>query len=214
MRTYGQHCALARTLDAVGDRWTLLIVRELLTRDCRFGELRRGLPGIASNLLADRLRELGAGGLAEPVLGDGVVRYRLTDRGRDLAPALRELARWAVPEMYAGPGEDVQQGHWLVLAAGALLDGTRFRGPKPLLLQFEASGESVWLRLRKGSPVEVGLGVRPQADATIVGTLHQCLAAIVGVVEHDPAQVTGAVERLDELPRIDLSEPGAISRRA
>ena len=65
MRSYGQYCALARALDVVGDRWTLLVVRELLARDCRYSDLREGLPGIATNLLADRLRHLEAAGLVE-----------------------------------------------------------------------------------------------------------------------------------------------------
>ena len=59
MRTYGQYCSVAKALDVVGDRWTLLIVRELLLQGpCRYTDLKGGLPGIATNLLADRLREL------------------------------------------------------------------------------------------------------------------------------------------------------------
>ena len=58
MRSYGQYCALAKALDLVGDRWTLLIVRELLVRPCRYSELQDGLIGVASNLLVERLRQL------------------------------------------------------------------------------------------------------------------------------------------------------------
>ena len=64
MRSYGQYCSIAKALDVVGDRWTLLIVRELLIRGaCRYTDLKDGLPGIATNLLADRLRELESAGL-------------------------------------------------------------------------------------------------------------------------------------------------------
>ena len=64
MRTYGQYCSVAKALDVVGDRWTLLIVRELLLQGpCRYTDLKSGLPGIATNLLADRLRELERAGL-------------------------------------------------------------------------------------------------------------------------------------------------------
>ena len=64
MRSYGQYCSVAKALDVVGDRWTLLIVRELLLRGaCRYTDLKDGLPGIATNLLADRIRELEAAGL-------------------------------------------------------------------------------------------------------------------------------------------------------
>ena len=67
MRSYGQNCALAKALDVVGDRWTLLIVRELMIRDrCRYTDLRNGLPGIATNLLAERLNEMEQAGLVTP----------------------------------------------------------------------------------------------------------------------------------------------------
>src|ERR1700722_7644565 len=64
MRSYGQYCSVAKALDVIGDRWTLLIVRELLVRGaCRYTDLKNGLPGIATNLLADRICELEGGGL-------------------------------------------------------------------------------------------------------------------------------------------------------
>ena len=64
MRSYGQYCSVAKALDVVGDRWTLLIIRELLLQGpCRYTDLRNGLPGIATNLLSDRLRELEAADL-------------------------------------------------------------------------------------------------------------------------------------------------------
>src|SRR5487761_1479809 len=70
MRSYGQFCALAKALDAIGDRWSLLIVRELmLLGPCRYTDLMRGLPGIATNLLADRLRDLEAAGVVRRAAG-------------------------------------------------------------------------------------------------------------------------------------------------
>src|SRR3954462_5711061 len=103
MRTYGQFCALAKALDVIGDRWSMLIVRELLLRDaCRYTDLRNGLPGIASNLLATRLRELEAagivaGGEAPPPVATTL--FRLTGRGRALEPTVVELFRWGLPLM-------------------------------------------------------------------------------------------------------------------
>src|SRR6185295_293446 len=85
MRSYKQYCALAKALDVVGDRWTLLIVRELLIRGrCRYTDLRNGLPGIATNLLADRLREMEQSGLvsreeAPPPIATTL--FQLTPRG-------------------------------------------------------------------------------------------------------------------------------------
>src|SRR5215469_16858538 len=103
MRSYGQYCSLAKALDVVGDRWTLLIVRELLLRGaCRYTDLRNGLPGIATNLLADRLRELEQADIvsreqAPPPVATTL--FRLTERGEELKNVLFELGRWGVPLM-------------------------------------------------------------------------------------------------------------------
>ena len=85
-RDYGQYCGLARALDVVGDRWNLLIVRQLLIGPARFGELREGLPGIATNLLTDRLRDLESAGVVERRLSDeaNAITYALTDWGAQL----------------------------------------------------------------------------------------------------------------------------------
>jgi DNA-binding HxlR family transcriptional regulator len=95
---YGRFCPLARALDVVGERWTLVIVQELLKRPRRYGELVARLPGIGTSVLADRLRRLERAGLVarEPgAVGAGVV-YTLTERGRALDEALCALRRWGV----------------------------------------------------------------------------------------------------------------------
>lgn len=91
MAGYGQFCAVARALDVLGERWTLLVVRELLLGSSTFTGIRRGLPRIPRATLAARLRDLRAAGIVE--VTDGV--YRLTAAGVALAPVVRELARWA-----------------------------------------------------------------------------------------------------------------------
>ncbi|MFC6929044.1 winged helix-turn-helix transcriptional regulator [Actinomadura yumaensis] len=101
MRSYNQYCSMARALDVVGDRWALLIVRELLAQGpCRFSDLRRGLPGIASNLLAERLREMQSAGLItrhEEPPPVAATLISLTERGQDLRGVVRELTRWGAP---------------------------------------------------------------------------------------------------------------------
>ena len=95
---YGRFCPLARGLDVIGERWTLVIVQELLKRPYRYGELLARLPGISTSVLADRLRTLDRAAVVsrEPgAVGNGVL-YTLTDRGRALDGALRELRRWGV----------------------------------------------------------------------------------------------------------------------
>jgi DNA-binding HxlR family transcriptional regulator len=95
---YGRFCPLARALDVVGERWTLVIVQELMKRSSRYTDLTRRLPGIGTTVLADRLRRLEAVGVVErrpgPV-GQGVV-YAITDRGLALDDALAALRRWGV----------------------------------------------------------------------------------------------------------------------
>jgi len=95
---YGRFCPLARALDVVGDRWTLVIVQELMKRSSRYGELARRLPGIGTTVLADRLRKLESAGLVERQVGPigAGVAYAITDRGLGLGDALEALRRWGV----------------------------------------------------------------------------------------------------------------------
>src|SRR5437763_13727609 len=125
MRSYDEYCAVAKSLDVVGDRWTLLIVRELaLSGACRYTDLRNGLPGIATNLLADRLRELERAGVIEredappPI---ATTLFRLTPRGEELKLVLDELGRWGIPLMrQTSPGETFKS-RWLRLPVEAFL---------------------------------------------------------------------------------------------
>src|SRR5215471_6124587 len=94
-RSYRQFCGVARALDLVGERWTLPIVRNLLLGPRRYSDLLAELPGLTTNLLAKRLRELEQGGLIERVQRAGdVARYQLTTTGAALEPVVMELARW------------------------------------------------------------------------------------------------------------------------
>src|SRR5216684_4431450 len=129
-RSYGQFCGLARALDVVGDRWSLLIVRELLLGPMRYGELVASLGGIATNLLADRLRSLESSGVIERRLGhmSGVV-YALTPWGSQLREAIEALIRWSTPLMVSGRDGDAFQPHWLAVALEALLRGRTGKPP-------------------------------------------------------------------------------------
>lgn len=90
-RSYGQYCGLASALDVVGERWSLLLVRNLLLGPQRYGELLAGLPGITTNLLAKRLKDLAEAGVIERSAGEG---YRLTSRGQKLEAAVQALGAW------------------------------------------------------------------------------------------------------------------------
>lgn len=122
MRSYNQFCALARTLDVLGERWTLLLIRELLLGPRRFTDLLSGLPGIAPNLLSDRLRALEAQGVISratlpPPAGARV--YELTERGRRLQPALLELARWGMDPIQPPQADEHRQPGWYAIALQA-----------------------------------------------------------------------------------------------
>ena len=94
MKSYGQFCSIARALDLLGERWTLLVVRELLSGSTRFNEIRRGLPRISRTMLTQRLRELlDAGVIVRRVEGGGP-SYALTEAGQELAGMVRELGTW------------------------------------------------------------------------------------------------------------------------
>lgn len=89
---YGQFCAVARALEVLGERWTLLVVRELLLGERRFNDIRRGIPRISRTVLSDRLRTLVAAGVVARREGE----YELTAAGESLAPVVRELGLWAL----------------------------------------------------------------------------------------------------------------------
>lgn len=172
-KRYGQFCALARALDHVGDRWTLLVVRELLLGPKRYTDLVRALPGIATNLLAERLRELQASGVAT-VDGDGA--YALTDQGRGLEPVVFALIRWGASFMLDGPGRDHVDPTWGRLALRALLDDDDLRSPRGEVQVEVEGGEPLTVRLgRSGRHVVEGPAARP--GAVVRAPLDAVLAA-------------------------------------
>ncbi|GAB3155151.1 winged helix-turn-helix transcriptional regulator [Microbacterium neimengense] len=124
MSGYHQFCGLAVSLDLIGDRWNLLIVRELLIEPRRFRQLRTSLPGAASNLLTSRLRDLQDAGIVSRAEDPGkkAVVYSLTPRGAQLREPVFALIRWGAASMADGPREgDTVRGEWVGLAAEALL---------------------------------------------------------------------------------------------
>jgi len=152
MRSYGQYCGLAKALDVVGDRWTLLIVRELLIGESRYTDLLTGLPGIATNLLASRLDEMEQAGLVTrevlpPPAATAV--FRLTPRGEELRPVIRALGQWAGPLMTGRTKAERARTRWLVLPAQFYLQD-RLPAHKPVAIQIHG-GDA--LRSRRYSGV-------------------------------------------------------------
>jgi DNA-binding HxlR family transcriptional regulator len=194
MRSYGQYCGLARSLEVVGDRWNLLIVRQLLIAPARYRDLLQDLPGIATNLLADRLRDLEASGVVERRLaGSGsVVEYALTPWGAELRQPIESLIRWSTPLMTRGPDGDSFRPEWLALAVPALLDARVETRP------------SATIGLEIGDPpyqlsaTRSGFEVVPQdgsdLDATVRAEPTYVLALAAGALTLGDARTLGVVE--------------------
>ncbi|MER6978702.1 winged helix-turn-helix transcriptional regulator [Streptomyces carpinensis] len=117
-RSYDQYCSAARALDAVGDRWTLLIVRELLAGPRRYTDLHADLPGVSTDVLASRLKDMERDGLATrrrlPPPGAAYV-YELTPRGNALLPVLQALGEWGQEELGEPRPTDAVRAHWFAL---------------------------------------------------------------------------------------------------
>jgi len=204
MRSYGQFCAAARALDVIGDRWSLLLVRELLLRDCRFADLRAGLPGIATNLLTERLRSLETAGVLERHAAPPPVAttlYRLTPRGRALSPVLAELALWGVQDMVRGPGDDAVCGHWVALAAPVMFRDADVADLAPLTVALDVEGTAIALTVTADG-VTAALGTPETPDVRVGGSMLAVMGTLLGVPGADAdVRVDGDREPLDELAR-------------
>ncbi|MFI2782138.1 winged helix-turn-helix transcriptional regulator [Streptomyces sp. ALB3] len=168
-RSYDQFCATARALDSVGDRWTLLIVRELLAGPRRYTDLHADLPGVSTDVLASRLKDMEQGGLAvrrrlPPPAAAAV--YELTEHGRGLLPVLTALARWGAPALGERRPTDAVRAHWFALPLLRALDGLSQGGVVEVRL---AEGE---FHLRTGPDAEkgaaYGFGPADRPDAVLV----------------------------------------------
>ena len=126
-RTYGDQCGVARALDLVGERWALLVVRELLFGPKRFTDLRNGLPNLSPDVLSQRLRDLEAAGILRRRMLDPPAAtrvYELTERGRELEGVLIELGRWGTSAPF--PSDDADFGpDSMVLALKTVFDPAR-----------------------------------------------------------------------------------------
>ncbi|MBL1076904.1 transcriptional regulator [Nocardia sp. 2] len=194
MRSYGQFCGLARSLEVVGDRWNLLIVRQLLLAPARYRDLIDGLPGIATNLLADRLRDLEAAGVLERRLSGagGVVEYALTPWGAELRGPIESLIRWSTPLMLRGPDGDAFRPEWLALAVPALLDARIAQRPTATI-GLDIADPAYQLRATPS-----GFAVIPRdgsaLDATVRADPAYILGLAAGALTLDDARALGLIE--------------------
>lgn len=193
-RNYAQFCGLAHALDVVGERWTLLIVRELASGPKRYNQLTDALPGIGTSLLATRVRQLEADGVVTRKLlldqPSTAVAYELTDAGRDLAGAMIPLALWGARHLLdaADADEEVFRAEWAL----SFLAGS---GDQDVPVDLDATyefhiGDSVACMTIREGRMSVSPGPAP-APATVV--LHAA-AEVIGAIAGRRTTVADAVE--------------------
>ena len=168
-RTYNQYCSTARTLDLVGERWTLLLIRELLTGPKRFGDLQASLRGLGTGLLAARLKHLEHEGLARKVALPPPARtpaYALTEAGEDLGPAVLALARWGMKwAMGERRADETFHPGWALLGLRACFDAEAAAGLRAVY-EFRISDEPFHARIDDGT-IEILHGPAQRPDAVI-----------------------------------------------
>jgi DNA-binding HxlR family transcriptional regulator len=194
MRSYSQYCAVAKALDVVGDRWTMLIIRELVLRGaCRYTDIREGLPGVATNLLADRLRELERAGIlvrreAPPPIATTL--FELTERGHALEPVLHELGRWGIPYMAEGPrADDEFRSRWLTWPVETFLVDHEPQAPPVRIALYV--GEQPMVIEASGGAVHARPGETEDAAATLSGSPYALLGLLSGELDLRSASSAG-----------------------
>ena len=193
-RSYAQLCGIATALDVIGDRWTPLVVRDLLLGPLRFGDLSDGLPGIGTNTLAARLKQLEATGVVRrrllPLPDRGTV-YELTPYGRELEPILLALGRWGTRSMGSLPVEVASRSRWLVAGMLAFHDETR-RVAKPTTWELRLTDGSFTVRA-EGTSLAVEAGAPEDADAVITTADADLHGLLTHRLSPDAALASGAV---------------------
>ncbi len=219
-RTYGQYCGLARALELVGERWALLIVRDLLVGPRRFSDLRRGLPRIPTNILTTRLKELEAADIvARRVLPRpaGSIVYALTDHGRGLEDIVLALGRWGAGSLGDPRADEIVTADSMVMALRTTFQAHAAAGP-PVGFELRLGPVVVHARIVEGA-LTVAEGPLPTADlvlttgpalrALLAGELRPADALARGDVQvtGDPALLTRftALFRISPTARTSLA---------
>lgn len=194
-RSYGDACRFAHALDLIGERWALLVIRELLLGPKRFTDLRAGLPHASTNILSERLRDLEQGGVIQrrklpPPAGSSV--YELTEWGRDLEPIVTELGAWGARSPFQPTSKEINTDS-IVLALGSLFDP---EGAGDLEASYALTiGDESFRVTVAGGEVKLGRGAAPEPTASIVVPDADTFAALLaGQLSLDDALSSGAAQ--------------------
>jgi DNA-binding HxlR family transcriptional regulator len=193
-RSYAQLCGVASALDVIGDRWTPLVVRELLLGPVRFGDLVAGLPGIGTNTLAARLKHLESAGVVQRrllPLPERATVYELTDYGRELETILLALGRWGTKSMGRLPPEVATRSRWLVAAMLAFRDERR-RVARPTTWELRLTDGAFTVRA-EGANLAISAGAPDDADVVITTDDEQLHRVLTGRLTPAEALASGAI---------------------
>src|SRR5258708_22398875 len=209
MKCYGQACPIARALDVVGERWSLLLVRELILGPRRYRDLATGLPGIPSNVLAERLKDLQPAGVSTrsrlPAPTD-VTAYELTDAGRALQPALNELLDWGLRYAPEPSQDDEVQPGWALLGAA----GRPTALPAGQVCELRVGTEFFYLSSDAGK-LTVRRGPAPDGDAVVTMSADTLYSLLTGQTNVTDAVRHSTVDGDTEIARRAL-QPLAATR--
>lgn len=204
MRSYGQYCAVARALDVIGERWTLLIIRELMAGDRRYADLKDDLPGIATNLLADRLRSLVDNGLVESYRAPAPIRatmYRLTARGFALGPMMREMFRWGAA-LATERGQDEEfRIDWMCVGVPTIYHGADL-ADLAVTVQIEADRQVATLIVADGEVTMRPGEPSTTPDVCVTGAADAIFRLLTGADPKDSLEITGSTRARAQLRRL------------
>lgn len=202
-RSYDDGCGIARALDVVGERWALLVIRELLLGPKRFSDLRAGLPGVSANILADRLRELDESGVLvrrklQPPAGSWV--YELTDRGRGLEQVILDLGSWGLRSTSPPDGAEIGVDSVML----SLRSRFAPEAAKGRHAEYELRlGEYLFAVVVDDGRLNVARGSADHADAVIETTPHGLDSMVSGDVTVGELMRTGGISVEGDLDAVE-----------
>lgn len=200
---YGQYCPISRAVEVLGERWTLLIVRDLLVGTERFNDLARGLPGLSRSLLSKRLRQLEQAGLVERLDGS----YALTEAGRELEPIVFGLGAWGARWTFGEPREDELDAQLLVWWMHTRLDTAELPDRRTVLhLRFSDDPQPFWVVIEDGEPSVCLTDPGYDVDVTVRSDLGCMYQVWLGRLALERAMREGRVE-LDGQPALTRRMP-------
>jgi len=198
---YGQYCPISRALDLLGERWSLLIVRDMLVGGKRFNDLARGLPGLSRTLLAKRLRQFERAGIVERVGND----YVLTESGRGLEPIIFGLGEWGAQWLFGEPQPDELDAQLLVWWMHTRLDTSVLpEGRRVLQIRFTDDPQLFWILVERGEPSVCVVDPGFEVDVIITSDVGSLLEFWLGRLTLRDAMRSG---------RIEFTGPPALTRR-